>query len=82
MLFTFVRASFGQDPLTAREFVTEVSKISTDFTSTKVALVRCKVCNARGGRIKLSDYGKSSHSLEAETEAVNRWNKRTQKGGI
>ena len=42
MLFTFVRASFGQDPLTAREFVTEVSKISTDFTTTKVALVKLK----------------------------------------
>lgn len=42
MLFTFVRASFGQDPLTAREFVTEVSKISTDFTSTKATLVKLK----------------------------------------
>lgn len=42
MLFTFVRASFGQDPLTAREFMTEVSKISNDFTSTKATLVKLK----------------------------------------
>lgn len=35
MLFTFVRASFGQDPLTVREFVIEISNISTDFTNTK-----------------------------------------------
>lgn len=63
-------------------FLEKSHRAFIDGETTKVALVRCKVCNARGGRIKLSDYGKSSHSLEAETEAVNRWNKRTQKGGI
>ena len=49
-----------------------------DRKSTKVTFVRCTQCNARSGRIKISDYGFTSHCLEAEEEAVKNWNKRTQ----
>lgn len=41
-----------------------------DGQSTRVALVHCKDCHARGGRYKLSDFGKGSHSAEAEQAAV------------
>lgn len=44
--------------------------------STKVALVHCMDCGARAGRYKLEDYGKTSHSKEAEQAAVDHWNDR------
>ena len=44
--------------------------------TTKVAFVRCKVCNARSGRVELRDFGCSSHSTEASQKAVAAWNKR------
>ena len=44
--------------------------------TTKVAFVRCTVCNARSGRVPLSDYGRTSSSYEAENEAVSLWNRR------
>ena len=49
--------------------------------TTKVAFVRCKGCNARTERIPLEKYGKTSHSLEAELDAIEAWNKRTEKTG-
>ena len=47
--------------------------------STKIAYVRCLQCNARSKRVPLSDYGKNSHSKEAEREVVNAWNSRIKK---
>ena len=47
-----------------------------DGKSTRVALVYCKDCHARAGRYKLSDFGKGSHSTEAEQAAVDHWNMR------
>ena len=44
--------------------------------SEKVALVRCLSCNARSGKVQLSKYGATSHSREAEREAVDNWNNR------
>ncbi len=44
--------------------------------TTKVSFVRCKVCNARSGRFKLTDFGCTSHSKEANEKAVDAWNKR------
>ena len=44
--------------------------------STRVAFVRCTVCNARSGRYKLEDYGSSNHSQAAEQLAVESWNRR------
>lgn len=45
--------------------------------TTKVAYVRCLNCNARTQRIELAKYGKTSHSIEADNEAVQAWNRRT-----
>lgn len=44
--------------------------------TTKVCFVRCLKCNARSGRYKISDYGKTSHSWEAREKAVEAWNSR------
>jgi len=46
--------------------------------SEKVAYVWCERCNARSGKIKLSDFGRTSHSAEAVKQAVELWNKREQ----
>ena len=45
--------------------------------STKVAYVRCTVCNARSGREKLTDYGRTSYSSEANERAIRAWNRRS-----
>lgn len=42
----------------------------------RVAYVYCTVCNARTERVRLSKYDRTSHSDDAESEAVNRWNSR------
>lgn len=47
-----------------------------DGKSTKVAFVRCTKCNARSGRVKISDFGHSSKSQEAENQVIEAWNKR------
>lgn len=44
--------------------------------TSKVVLIRCTQCEARSGRVKLSDYGRTSHSLEAEIDVINAWNRR------
>ena len=41
-----------------------------------VAFVRCVECNARSGRKKLSDYGRTAISAEAVHDAVAAWNRR------
>lgn len=46
--------------------------------TTRVAFVRCKNCNARTGRFKLEDYGKTSHSTEANEKAIEAWNRRAE----
>lgn len=42
----------------------------------KVALVRCLDCGARASRVPLKKYNKTSHSKEAEQEAIDNWNNR------
>lgn len=49
--------------------------------TTNVAFVRCKSCNARTERIPLEKYGKTSHSFEAELDAIEAWNKRVERIG-
>lgn len=49
--------------------------------TTRVAFVRCTICNARSGREKLTDYGRTSFSAEAEQKAIKAWNRRTPKKG-
>lgn len=45
--------------------------------TTRVAFVRCTVCNARSGRYPLEDYGGSpNHSTQAERLAAEAWNRR------
>ena len=46
--------------------------------TTRVALVKCTACQARSGRVPLSDYGKSSHSVEANQKAIDMWNRRVE----
>ena len=50
-----------------------------DAKTTRVSFVRCTVCNARSGRVKLSDYGRTAHSDKAEQKAVEKWNTRTER---
>ena len=47
-----------------------------DGQTTIVSFIRCVECNARSGREKLSDYGKSSKSSEAQQKVINKWNAR------
>ncbi len=42
----------------------------------KVALVRCLQCGARAERARMKDYCASSHSRQAEADAVAFWNRR------
>lgn len=46
--------------------------------TTRVAYVRCKVCNARSGRFELREFGKTSCSREANELAVEAWNRRAE----
>ena len=48
--------------------------------TTRVAFVRCSECNARSGRVKLSDYGRTSTSGEAQAKAIAAWNRRCRNG--
>ena len=44
--------------------------------SERVAVVICQKCGARASRARISDYGKSSHSIEATQKAIDNWNNR------
>ncbi|MBR3020437.1 MAG: Lar family restriction alleviation protein [Clostridia bacterium] len=43
-----------------------------------VTFVRCVECNARSGREKISDYGKTSRSMEASNKVIEKWNRRNE----
>lgn len=45
--------------------------------TSRVAFVRCKKCNARSGRFELAAYGHTKNSVDANTDAVKAWNRRT-----
>lgn len=64
MLFTFVRASFDLKPLTARNFLNEVSNISMNFDSTESAFKKMK--SLLGG-LKIPEW-KSSTLEEIDTD--------------
>lgn len=59
-----------------RPFLEKSMRCFINGKTDKAALVRCLDCGARASRVRLSDYGKSSHSKEAEEEAANMWNNR------
>ena len=61
-----------------RPFMESAARAYIDGKSTKVAFVRCQKCNARGGRVDISDFGKSSRSIDAEREAAANWNRRKE----
>lgn len=44
--------------------------------TTRVAFVRCVVCNARSGRERIEDYGYKNHSREAVDYVAAAWNRR------
>ena len=44
--------------------------------TTRVALVRCTVCEARSPRFELALFGTRNHSGTAELLAVEAWNRR------
>ena len=41
----------------------------------KAAFVRCVDCEARTSKVPIEKYGNTSHSTEAEKEAVEFWNR-------
>ena len=47
-----------------------------DGKTTKVAFVRCSKCNARSGRVNLSDFNRTSYSTDANEKVVQAWNQR------
>ncbi len=49
---------------------------------TKVAFVRCTVCDARSTRFDLAQYGRTSKSKEANAEAIKAWNGRAEDGNF
>ena len=51
-----------------------------DAKTARVAFVRCTVCNARSGREKLSDYGHTATSNEANMKVIAAWNRRVNNG--
>lgn len=48
--------------------------------SVRVTYVRCTSCGARTGRVNITDFGRTSHSIDAEREAVAKWNRRKDNG--
>ena len=59
-----------------RAYLEKSHRAFIDGKTTKVAFVRCTVCNARSGRVKISDYGCSSKSQEACDVVADAWNRR------
>ena len=59
-----------------RGFLEGSSRAFVNGESTRVAFVRCLQCNARGGRVNIADFGTNSRSIDAEREAVAKWNRR------
>lgn len=51
-----------------------------DAKTARVAFVRCTACNARSGREKLSDYGCTSSSNDANMKVIAAWNRRVNDG--
>lgn len=47
-----------------------------DGKTTRVAFVRCVRCNARSGRVKLSDFDCASSSSDANAIVTEMWNRR------
>ena len=45
--------------------------------TTRVTFIRCDECNARSGRVRLSDYGCTSTSSAAISTVIAAWNRRT-----
>ena len=59
--------------------VARLEKSSRGFIggqTTRISYVYCTSCNARSPRFKLEDFGKTSHSNEANQAAIDSWNKR------
>lgn len=48
--------------------------------TTRVAFVRCRECEARTQRFELTDFGRTSHSEEANKKAIEAWNRRADDG--
>ena len=47
-----------------------------DGKTERVAFVRCVKCNARSGRVKVAEYGRTSYSREANCAVIDMWNRR------
>lgn len=59
-----------------KPYLEQNSRNFVNGESTRVAYVRCTECHARSERFRLTDFGHTSHSTEAETKAVEAWNRR------
>ena len=60
-----------------RAYLEKSHRAFINAQTTRVSYVRCTKCNARTERVPFEKYGKTSHSTEAEVEAVKAWNRRT-----
>lgn len=61
-------------------YIEKKHRAFVDGQTCLVAFVRCVECNARSGRQKLSDYGRTAKSVEAVQAAVEAWNRRKSDG--
>lgn len=59
-----------------RPFIESSHRAFIDGKTTKVAFVRCSKCNARSGRVNLSDFNRTSYSTDANEKVVQAWNQR------
>ena len=61
-----------------KPFVELGSRAFIEGRTEKVCFVRCKWCNARSSRVRLSDYGVTSQSKDAFNDVIEMWNKRAE----
>ena len=57
-------------------YLEKSSRVYYKGKTAKAAYVRCTDCEARTGKVMISDYGCTSHSKDAEEKAVEVWNRR------
>lgn len=72
-----LRASMKPCPFCGgKPYLETSSRAFVNGTSTRVTFVRCIRCNARGNRVNIAEFGKSTRSIDAEQKAVHAWNRR------
>ena len=62
----------------APPYLEEHSRGFVNGETTRVAYVHCTECNGRGPKFNVKDYGCSSWSKQASSDAVDAWNSRIE----